>query len=133
MLHEHYPGERHYYDRLAKIMQEVDESPLVRRIIIGELKSVRGRTGHYTVTFSTQEKDPPKVFEAGAIIAALDGQMLNQGSDFGHDGKTVICHTEIEEMIWTHGVPVGRSSSGSTTTSPRRRNSPTSPPGPPGP
>ena len=108
MLHEHYPGERHYYDRLAKIMQEVDESPLVRRIIIGELKSVRGRTGHYTVTFSTQEKDPPKVFEVGAIIAALDGQMLNQGSDFGHDGKTVVCHTEIEEMIWTHGVPSGK-------------------------
>jgi heterodisulfide reductase subunit A len=108
MLHEHYPGERHYYDRLRKVMQEVDESPFVRRITIGELKSVRGRTGHYTVTFSTLEEGPANVFEAGAIIACLDGQMLNQGSDFGHDGKTVICHTEIEEMIWTHGVPTGK-------------------------
>jgi heterodisulfide reductase subunit A2 len=53
MLHEHYPGERHYYDRLRKIMKEVDESPLVRRITVGELQTVRGRTGHYTVTFST--------------------------------------------------------------------------------
>ncbi len=108
MLHEQYPGERHYYDRLEKIMQEVDESPLVRRITIGELKSVKGRTGHYTVTFSTQEGEPSKVFEVGAIIACLDGQMLNQGSDFGHDGKSVICHTEIEELIWTHGVPSGK-------------------------
>jgi heterodisulfide reductase subunit A-like polyferredoxin len=64
MLHEHYPGERHYYDRLKKIMQAVDESPLVRRITIGELKSVRGRTGHYTVTFSPR-KGTSKVFEGG--------------------------------------------------------------------
>ena len=34
--------------------------------------------------------------------------MLNQGTDFGHDGRTVICHTEAEEEIWTHGVPEGR-------------------------
>ena len=108
MLHEHYPGERHYYDRLRKIMEEVDESPLVRRITVGELQSVRGRTGHYTVTFSTLEDGPPKVHEVGAIIACLDGQMLNQGSNFGHDGKTVICHTETEELIWTHGVPGGK-------------------------
>ena len=108
MLHEHYPGERHYYDRLRKIMKEVDESPFVRRITVGELQGVKGRTGHYTVTFSTLEEGPPKVYEVGSIIACLDGQMLNQGSNFGHDGKTVICHTETEELIWTHGVPSGR-------------------------
>jgi heterodisulfide reductase subunit A-like polyferredoxin/coenzyme F420-reducing hydrogenase delta subunit len=108
MLHEHYPGERHYYDRLRNIMKEVDESPYARRMTVGELKSVRGRTGHYTVTFSTLEDGPPKVFEVGTVIACLDGQMLNQGSDFGHDGKTVICHTETEELIWTHGVPGGK-------------------------
>ena len=108
MLHERYPGERHYYDRLRKIMKEVDESPLVRKITVGELQSVRGRTGHYTVSFSTLEDGPPKVHEVGAIIACLDGQMLNQGSNFGHDGKTVICQTETEELIWTHGVPGGK-------------------------
>jgi heterodisulfide reductase subunit A2 len=109
MLHEHYPGERHYYERLEKIMKEVTESPFVRRITVGDLSGLKGRTGQYTVTFSNPESSgPPRAYEAGAIIACLDGQMLNQGSNFGHDGKTVICHTETEEMIWVHGVPAGK-------------------------
>ncbi|MBI4763319.1 MAG: methyl-viologen-reducing hydrogenase subunit delta, partial [Deltaproteobacteria bacterium] len=109
MLHEHYPGERHYYDRLRKIMEEVSESPFIRRITVGELSGLKGRTGQYTVTFSNEDNGgPPRTYEAGAIIACLDGQMLNQGSNFGHDGKTVICHTETEEMIWVHGVPPGK-------------------------
>lgn len=108
MLHEHYPGERHYYDRLEAIMKEVDASPLVRRITVGELTSMVGRTGDYHVTFSDPLGGPPRVYEVGAVIAALDGQMLNQGSNFGHDGRTVICHTEAEEMLWTLGVPEGK-------------------------
>ncbi|MCB2193707.1 MAG: methyl-viologen-reducing hydrogenase subunit delta, partial [Deltaproteobacteria bacterium] len=91
MLHEHYPGERHYYDRLEAIMKEVDASPLVRRITVGELTSMSGRTGEYHVTFSDPLGGPPRVYEVGALIAALDGQMLNQGSNFGHDGRNVIC------------------------------------------
>jgi heterodisulfide reductase subunit A-like polyferredoxin/coenzyme F420-reducing hydrogenase delta subunit len=109
MLHEHYPGERHYYDRLRKIMEEVHESPFVRRITVGDLSGLKGRTGQYTVTFSNPENGgPPRAYEVGAIIACLDGQMLNQGSNFGHDGKTVICHTETEELIWVKGVPSGK-------------------------
>ena len=109
ILHEHYPGERHYYDRLEKIMKDVDESPLVRRVTVGEPIAVTGRTGSYQITFSSDGNGtPPRVYQASAIIACLDGQMLNQGTDFGHDGRTVICHTEAEEEIWTHGVPEGR-------------------------
>jgi heterodisulfide reductase subunit A-like polyferredoxin len=108
MLHEHYPGERHYYGRMESIMQEVDASPLVRRITVGELKSLTGRTGNFTVTFMSPDDRLPRIYHAGAIIACLDGQMLNQGTNFGHDGKTVICHTEAEEMIWTTGVPGGK-------------------------
>lgn len=109
MLHEHYPGERHYYDRLRKIMEEVDGSPFIRRITVGDLKGLKGRTGQYTVTFSNSYNGgPPRVYEVGAIIACLDGQMLNQGSNFGHDGKTVICHTETEELIWIKGIPSGK-------------------------
>jgi heterodisulfide reductase subunit A2 len=109
MLHEHYPGERHYYDRLRKIMEEVSESPYVRRITVGELSGLKGRTGQYTVTFTdTQDGSPPRSYDVGAIIACLDGQMLNQGSNFGHDGKTVICHTETEELLWVKGVPSGK-------------------------
>ena len=105
MLHERYPGEREYHERLMAIMQEVDESPLVKRITMGELKSVLGVVGNYSVTFTTDDERMPKTFKAGAIIAALDGEMLNQGSDFGHDGKRVICHAEMEEYLWLHGAP----------------------------
>jgi heterodisulfide reductase subunit A-like polyferredoxin/coenzyme F420-reducing hydrogenase delta subunit len=108
MLHEHYPGERHYYDRMEAIMQEVDASTLVRRITVGELRSLTGRTGNFTVTFTSPDDGLPRIYHAGSVIACLDGQMLNQGNNFGHDGKNVICHTEAEEMIWTTGVPGGQ-------------------------
>ncbi len=105
ILHERYPGERRYHDRLMKIMTEVEENPQIRRISVGELEEVMGTVGNYTVTFSAEGNQPPRIYKAGAIIAALDGEMLNQGTDFGHDGKRVLCHTEMEEHIWLHGVP----------------------------
>jgi heterodisulfide reductase subunit A2 len=105
ILHERYPGERQYHERLTKIITEVDHTPLVRRIAVGELQQVLGRVGDYTVTFAAKGGGPPRVYAAGAIIAALDAEMLNQGSEFGHDGTRVLCHTELEEYIWTHGVP----------------------------
>ncbi len=106
ILHERYPGERHYHDRLMSIMKEVDSSPLIKRIAVGELEQVLGRVGDYTIRFSSDGGDaPPRIYKAGAIIAALDGEMLNQGTEFGHDGKRVLCHTEMEEYIWLHGVP----------------------------
>lgn len=105
ILHERYPGERHYHDRLMKIMNEVEESPLVKRISVGELEEVMGTVGNYTVTFTAEGDQPPRIYKAGAIIAALDGEMLNQGTDFGHDGKRVLCHTEMEEYFWLYGVP----------------------------
>ncbi len=108
ILHERYPGERDYHDRLRKIMEEVDQSPLIKRISVGELDRVMGIMGDYTVTFSSENGKPPLVFNVGAIVAALDGEMLNQGSDFGHDGRRVLCHTEMEEYMWLHGVPSHR-------------------------
>ncbi|MBU2548502.1 MAG: hydrogenase iron-sulfur subunit [Proteobacteria bacterium] len=108
MLHEHYPGERQSHERLTRIMEEVDESPFVRKITVGEIEKIMGRVGDYTVTFSGEANQPPRVYQVGTIIAALDGQMLNQGSDFGHDGVRVLCHTEMEEYIWLHGAPTGR-------------------------
>jgi len=108
MLHEHYPGERDYHDRLRQIMAEVDQSPYIKKITEGELEKVMGRVGDYTVTFTSDDHQPPRFYQVGAIIAALDGQMLNQGTDFGHDGVKVLCHTELEEHIWIHGVPDNR-------------------------
>ncbi len=108
ILHERYPGERRYHNRLMKIMTDVASSPLIKHISVGELEQVLGSVGDYTVTFSADGDGPPRVYQAGAIIAALDGEMLNQGSEFGHDGKRVLCHTEMEEDIWLHGVPSHR-------------------------
>lgn len=108
ILHERYPGERDYHKRLMAIMEKVDQSPLVKRISVGELEKVMGVMGNYKVTFASEGGRPPMVFDASAIIAALDGEMMNQGSDFGHDGKTVLCHTEMEEYMWLHGVPSHR-------------------------
>jgi len=108
MLHEHYPGERLYYPRLEQIMQEVEQSPLVRRITVGELSGLLGRTGDYTVSFANPDGGPARAYQAGAVIACLDGEMQNQGSDFGHDGVSVICHTEAEELFWVKGTPKGR-------------------------
>ncbi|MBW2622302.1 MAG: hydrogenase iron-sulfur subunit [Deltaproteobacteria bacterium] len=105
MLHEHYPGERSQHDRLRKIITEVHESPYVRLLTQGQLEKVMGRVGDYSVVLSGEDNKPPRQFQVGAIIAALDGQMLNQGSDFGHDGVKVICHTEMEERLWVHGAP----------------------------
>lgn len=105
ILHERYPGERYYHDQLTKIMKEVDESPFVKTVSVGDLEKIMGVLGNYTVTFTEETGKPPLVFNVGAIIAALDGEMMNQGSDFGHDGRRVLCHTEMDEYIWIHGVP----------------------------
>ena len=108
MLHEHYPGERHYHERLRAIMDEVYGSPYVKRISVGELEKVMGRMGDYVATFAGEGDKPPIMHKCGAIIAALDGQMLNQGNDFGHDGVRVVCQTEMEEYLWLHGPPKGK-------------------------
>ncbi len=95
MLHERYPGERHFHGRLRKIMREVHESPHIRMITRGEVEKVMGNWGDYTVAFSAGGDQLPQTFKVGAIIAALDGEMLHQGPDFGHDGVRVLCHTEL--------------------------------------
>jgi coenzyme F420-reducing hydrogenase delta subunit/ferredoxin len=89
------------------IIEEVEQSPCVKKITAGQLEKVLGRFGHYSATFSSNN-GPGRVYQCGAVIAALDGMMLNQGSDFGHDGSRVLCHTELEEHLWVHGCPAGR-------------------------
>jgi heterodisulfide reductase subunit A2 len=105
MLHERYPGERHFHGRLRKIMEEVYASPHIRTITRGEVEKVMGVWGDFTVTFSAVGDQLPPTYKVGAIIAALDGEMLHQGPDFGHDGVRVLCHTELEEQVWVQGVP----------------------------
>ena len=108
MLHERYPGERHFHGRLRKTLQEVHESPHIRVISKGEVEKVMGNWGDYSVTFSAVGDQLPPTYKVCAIIAALDAEMLHQGPDFGHDGAKVLCHTELEEQIWVQGVPSHR-------------------------
>jgi len=105
MLHERYPGERHNHGRLRKIMHEVYESPHIKAISRGEVEKIMGSWGDYSVTFSAVGDQLSPTYRVCAIIAALDGEMLHQGPDFGHDGVRVLCHTELEEQIWVQGVP----------------------------
>jgi len=105
MLHERYPGERHFHARLRKIMEEVHASTHIKMITRGEVEKVMGQWGDYSVTFSAVGDQLPMTYKVGAIIAALDAEMLHQGPDFGHDGVRVLCHTELEEQIWVKGVP----------------------------
>jgi heterodisulfide reductase subunit A len=94
-----YPGEYHYYDRLGRIMQEVEASPLVQKVRVGELQQVSGRFGNYTVTFSPPEGEESLEFKVGAIIAALDWEIAHQPPELGHDGDRIICQMEMNEFI----------------------------------
>ncbi|MFH1594952.1 MAG: hydrogenase iron-sulfur subunit [Pseudomonadota bacterium] len=100
-----YPGEFHTYDRLWRLMEEVEATPLVQKVKVGELKEVSGRFGDYTVTFSAPEGEETQAFKAGAIIAALDWELSHQLPEFGHDGDSIICQVEINELL-RQGKPI---------------------------
>ena len=61
--------------------------------------------GDYHVTFAFAEGQPEETLQVGAIIAALDWDLLDQGPEFGHDGVRVLSQRELEEYIWEHGAP----------------------------
>lgn len=103
-----YPGEYQAYDRVLKIMEEVEASPLVEKVEVGDLLEVSGRFGDYTVTFAALEGDEPREFSAGAIIAALDWELVHQLPELGHDGERVICQLEMDELLRQGQPPGGR-------------------------
>ncbi len=107
-LHDRYPGERHYHERLRQLRRELDKSKLAQVLAGGQVTQVLGRVGDYNVTFSFPDGEPDQVHRVGAIIAALDGQILDQGPEFGHDGVRVLSQRELEESIWANGPPQGR-------------------------
>ena len=74
----------------------------------GPLQQVSGRFGNYTVTFASPEGEDQMEFKAGAIIAALDWEIVHQLPELGHDGNRVICQIEINELIRQGGPLKGR-------------------------
>ncbi len=103
-----YIGEYHSYDRLERLIQEVEASPMVNQTRVGAVQQVSGRFGDYTVTFAAAEGEDQVEFKAGAIIAALDWEHVHQLRELGHDGDQVICQVEINELIQQGGPIKGR-------------------------
>ncbi len=107
-VHKAYPGERKYYDRLKRIVQETVQSPFATILPPGKLSHLSGVTGNYTLTFDGDDHDMPRKYKAGAIIACLDAQLTPPGPEFGYEGHKVMIQPEMEEYIWQNGSPKGR-------------------------
>jgi heterodisulfide reductase subunit A len=103
-----YPGEYPTYEHLARLMAEVEASPLVRKIEVGELKEVSGRFGDYLVTFASPAGDDRQEIKAGAVIGALDWEITHQLEEFGHDGDRIICQLEMDELLRQGRPPGGK-------------------------
>ena len=103
-----YLGEYHSYDRLDRLIREVEASPRVNQTRVGALQQVSGRFGDYTVTFASTDGQDRVDFKAGAIIAALDWEITHQLPELGHDGARVVCQIEVNDLIRLGGPLKGR-------------------------
>lgn len=106
-LHRTYPGERQHYERLRGILDEVWQSPRVQ-MLPGRLSRLSGVTGEYTFTFADPDDGSEQSYKAGAVIACLDCELGVPEIECGHDGQTVMCQPEFEEMIGNQGLPKGQ-------------------------
>ncbi len=102
-LHRQYPGEWEHYHRLKGIVHEVLQSPGLIRLPPGNLLSLSGVSGAYTLTFS-QPDGGCRLYHAGAVIGCLDSQLQPPAQGFGHDGQTVIIQPEFQELMSNTGL-----------------------------
>lgn len=107
-VHKAYPGERQYYQRLEKIVNEAVKSPLASLLPPARLSGLSGVTGNYTLTFESEDDGLAQKYKAGAIIACLDAQMDAPGPEFGYEGQLVMIQPEMEEYCYQNGTPEGR-------------------------
>ena len=106
-LYKTYPGERDNHDRLKTIIENVLGSPHVKVLPPGELAGLAGITGNYALSFTVPGELARRKYEAGTIIACLDGELSPPGPEFGYDGKTVLCQTEFEHQVYNQKIPEG--------------------------
>lgn len=107
-VHNAYPGERQYHERLGKIVNEALDSPVGTLLPPARLTRLSGVTGNYTLTFEAEDDGLPQKFKVGAVIACLDAQLDPPGPEFGYEGQQVIIQPEMEEYCWQNGPPEGR-------------------------
>lgn len=105
-IHETYPGERAYHERLKQIVNEAMFNPCATLLVGYKLEMLSGVTGDYHLTFTNERAETEK-FSVGAIIACLDAQFGLPGPDFGHDGVKVMIPSEMERHIQESGAPKG--------------------------
>jgi len=106
--HQLYLGDYHSYNRLERLIGEVEASPHVNQTRVGPLLQVSGKFGNYTVTFASSDGQGQVDFKAGAIIAALDWEHVHQLPELGHAGTRVVCQIELNELIQQGGPIEGR-------------------------
>ena len=107
-VHQSYPGEWDYDDRMKKMVYEAMTSDHVTVLPPGQLTGLAGVTGDYTLTFEEPENGLPKNNHASAVIACIDAYLQSPGPEFGHDGKTVLIQSEMDALIFKQGSPKGR-------------------------
>lgn len=105
-LHEFYPGERPYYDRLKKIITSIDGHKKLTIVEGSRMTELTGITGDYNITLEVS-KGKEKTVKAGVVIAALDARLSAPGPEFGYDGQTVLVQSDMEEYIYQNGSPKG--------------------------
>ncbi len=107
-LYRKFSGERGNYRRLKTLIETVLEDPLVETVVLGELEELSGITGEYTLSFSIPGTMKQKKYRAGTILACLDGELIPPGPESGYDGKSVLCQTDFENIVWNRGIPEGQ-------------------------
>ena len=108
-IYKYYPGERHNYNRLKKMIEEVKNSSHVKMIPENDIADFSGITGDYTISFAVPEETARLVrYKAGTVIACLDEKLSPPGPEFGYDGTTVLCQTDFENLIWNKDIPTGQ-------------------------
>lgn len=107
-LHKTYSGEKNNYDRLKNLIDQVLNHTHVTVLPPGELASIAGVTGSYTIAFEVPEDIKRIKYNVGTIIACLDGELQAPGPEFGYDGKKVLSQMDFEDMVLHQGIPKGQ-------------------------
>ncbi len=105
-IHERYPGEQSYHERLKKTALEALAAPYATVLTGRRLTMLSGVTGDYSLTFENAHGEQEK-YAAGAIIACLDAQFAAPKPIYGHDGRKVLIPSEMEARIQKDGFPKG--------------------------
>ena len=105
-LNKLYPDNRPASEVLEDLIKEVKKYPNLDVMTSAEIKSVDGFIGNYEITVQYPEGE--KKFDAGTIVVATGGSVLNPSGMFAYDGKKVITQLELEGRLKKDNVKADR-------------------------